>query len=122
MISRCALDENRTIEPHVNRRGETHHTDSAASTVYIRLCNAAKALGYREAWTYSLPEEDGRSIRAAGFVDMGLTTGGEHDRPSRRRRPAVRPEPKRRWRRVLNGEAMPLPVAPAGPLFAEASC
>lgn len=62
------------------------------------------ALGYREVWTYTLPWEGGRSLRAAGFKDMGLSAGGEHDRPSRRRAPAKHPEPKRRWLRVLYEE------------------
>ena len=81
-------------------------TDGVAdgcSELYGAICRAAKALGYCEAWTYTLPEEPGTSLRAAGFVDQGLTAGGEHDRPSRRRAPAIRPEPKRRWCRVLRG-------------------
>lgn len=74
---------------------------NACSKLYGALCRAAEALGYREAWTYTLPHEPGTSLRAAGFEDMGLTSGGEHDRPSRRRAPAKHPEQKRRWRRVL---------------------
>lgn len=73
----------------------------ACTMLYGAMCRAGQALGYREAWTYTLPEEPGTSLRAAGFEDMGLTEGGEHSRPSRPRRPAVRPEPKRRWRRTL---------------------
>jgi hypothetical protein len=72
--------------------------------IYGALCRAALSLGYREAWTYTLPEESGASLKAAGFEDMGLTTGGEHDRPNqakRRRRPAEQPSAKRRWRRIL---------------------
>lgn len=75
--------------------------ENACSALYGALCRAAKALGYREVWTYTLPEEPGTSLRAAGFVDMGLTDGGEWDRPSRRRSAAKRPEPKRRWLRKL---------------------
>ena len=75
--------------------------DNACSALYGSLCRAAKALGYREAWTYTLPGEPGTSLRAAGFIDMGLTSGGEHDRPSRRRKPAVCSDPKRRWLRRL---------------------
>lgn len=82
-------------------RVATDGTPNACSALYGALCRAAKALGYREAWTYTLPEELGTSLRAAGFLDMGLTAGGEHDRPSRRRAPAVRPDPKRRWMRPL---------------------
>lgn len=76
---------------------------NACSCLYGSLCRAAKALGYREAWTYTLPDEPGASLRAAGFIDMGLTDGGEHCRPSRYRKPAKRPEPKRRWLRRLCG-------------------
>jgi hypothetical protein len=74
---------------------------NGCSMLYGALCRAAKNLGYSEAWTYTLPEEPGTSLRAAGFVDMGLTGGGEWDRPSRRRAKAVHSEPKRRWMRRL---------------------
>ena len=84
-------------------RVATEGRKNACSMLYGAICSAARSLGYREAWTYTLPEEPGTSLRAAGFEDMGLTEGGEHDRPSRRRRPAVRPEPKRRWVRFLSG-------------------
>jgi hypothetical protein len=73
--------------------------------LYGAMCRAAKALGYREVWTYTLPEELGTSLRAAGFVDKGLTAGGEWNRPSRARAPAKRPETKRRWLRKLAGDA-----------------
>ncbi|MDB6014787.1 MAG: MPMin1 gp31 [Gammaproteobacteria bacterium] len=76
--------------------------ENACSAVYGALCRASKALGYHEAWTYTLPEEDGTSLRAAGFRDMGMTTGGSYDRPSRAREFPVRPEPKRRWLRRLS--------------------
>lgn len=83
-------------------RVATDGTRNACSMLYGAICRAAKALGYVEAWTYTLPEEPGTSLRAAGFEDTGLSRGGEHTRPSRERAPAVRPEPKRRWRRVLD--------------------
>lgn len=82
-------------------RVATLGAENACSMLYGALCRAAKALGYREAWTYTLPHEPGTSLRAAGFIDMGMTDGGEHDRPSRRRKPAVNSEPKRRWLRAL---------------------
>lgn len=77
---------------------------NGCSMLYGALCRAAQALGYQEAWTYTLPSEPGSSLRAAGFEEMGLTQGGEHDRPNqpnRRRRPAELSTPKRRWRRIL---------------------
>jgi hypothetical protein len=76
-----------------------HH--NACTMLYGALCRAGKALGYTEAWTYTLPEEPGTSLIAANFTDKGVTAGGEHDRPSRRRAPAKRPDQKRRWCRVL---------------------
>jgi hypothetical protein len=74
---------------------------NACSAIYGSLARAAKALGYKEIWTYTLAEEPGTSLRAAGFMDMGMTDGGEWSRPSRSRAPAIRPEPKRRWMRNL---------------------
>lgn len=84
-------------------RVATNGHENACSALYGALCRAAKALGYHEVWTYTLPEEPGTSLRAAGFIDMGMTEGGEHDRPSRYRKPARHPEPKRRWLRKLRG-------------------
>lgn len=86
-------------------RVATDGTKNACTLLYGAICRAAKALGWREAWTYTLPEEPGTSLRAAGFVEVGMTSGGEHDRPSRRRAPAARPGPKRRWMRLLVGKS-----------------
>jgi hypothetical protein len=83
-------------------RVATDGHENACSMLYGALARAAKALGYVEAWTYTLPDEPGTSLRAAGFMDMGLTDGGEWDRPSRRRKAAVRSEQKRRWLRILS--------------------
>jgi hypothetical protein len=82
-------------------RVATDGSPNACSSLYGAICRAARHLGYLEAWTYTLPEEPGTSLRASGFEFMGHTDGGEHDRPSRRRAPAVRPERKKRWRRKL---------------------
>lgn len=98
VISRVAAAENL---PRVTDSDGKEHAAPGCTMLYAALCRAAKALGYREVWTYTLPHEDGRSVRAAGFVDMGFTAGGEHDRPSRRRAPAKHPEKKRRWLRRL---------------------
>lgn len=76
-------------------------TVNGCSKLYGAICRAAKALGYHEAWTYTLPEETGISVLASGFKDMGMTRGGEHDRPSRHRAKARRADKKRRWMRAL---------------------
>jgi hypothetical protein len=99
--SRLWNKQRKIVISRVAVREGTDVRQNACSRLYGSLCGAAKYLGYREAWSYTLPEEPGTSLRAAGFEDMGLTRGGEHDRPSRRRQPAVRPDRKRRWRRVL---------------------
>jgi hypothetical protein len=78
------------------------HAQPYCTMIYAALCRAGEALGYNEAWTYTLPWEDGRSLRAAGFIDMGLTAGGEHSREGRPRAPAVCAEPKRRWMAPLS--------------------
>jgi hypothetical protein len=83
-------------------RTATDGAHNGCSMLLGALARAAKALGYVEVWTYTLPEEPGTSLRAAGFVDMGFSDGGEHHRESRPRRAAVRPDEKRRWRRVLS--------------------
>lgn len=83
-------------------RVATDETRNACSKLYGAICRAAEALGYREVWTYTLPEESTESIRGAGFEDMGITNDNDDgNRPSRPRRSQRRPEAKRRWRRVL---------------------
>jgi len=77
------------------------HAAPACSMLYGAICRAGAALGYREAWTYTLPGEDGRSIRAAGFTFAGETRGGQLDRPGRPRSPVICDEPKGRWFRLL---------------------
>lgn len=82
-------------------RVATMGAENACSMLYGALARAAKALGYVEIWTYTLPDEPGTSLRAAGFINMGLSAGGEHSRPSRYRKPACHPEQKQRWMRKL---------------------
>lgn len=78
------------------------HANNLCSRLYGALSRAAEALGYREIWTYTLPEEPGTSLRAAGFEHMGMTEGGTWSRPSRKRDAPVKGEAKHRWRRILN--------------------
>jgi hypothetical protein len=98
VISRCAIES----------------MPNGCSMIYGALARAAKALGYREVWTYTLPEEPGTSLRAAGFEDMGLSDGGSYDRPCRSRKPPVNGERKRRWRRRLASDGFTLNGAPDG--------
>jgi hypothetical protein len=83
----------------------TDGADNACSMLYGALRRAAKALGYRRLYTYTLESEPGSSLRASGFVvDMVLPPRSTWDTPSRarvqedmfgnQRRPA---ESKIRW-------------------------
>lgn len=72
-------------------------SQNACSVLYGACSRAAKGMGARGLVTYTLQEETGVSLRAANWIDGGLTDGGEYDRPSRERAPALFPEPKRRW-------------------------
>jgi hypothetical protein len=88
------------------------HEAPYCTMIYGSLCRAGKALGYQEAWTYTLPWEKGGSLRGAGFWNMGLTKDGEWSRPSRARNAAICRQPKRRWVRPLTPEAAARIVAP----------
>jgi hypothetical protein len=86
-------------------RVATDGVRNGCSRLYAALARAAEALGYTEAWTYTLPEEPGSSLLAAGFEDMGVTDwNADWDRPARRRPPPRVDGPKRRWRRLLRPE------------------
>jgi hypothetical protein len=88
-------------------------TKNAASMIYGALCRAAEALGYDRVITYTLADEDGASLKAAGFVvDAELAerpswqytgqTRHQVDLFGNDRRP---PGPKVRWVHVLTGHA-----------------
>lgn len=70
---------------------------NACSMLYAACWRAARALGYRRLGTYTLPEEGGASLRAAGWRLVGEAGGGSWDR---RQRPRVDRHPtqgKPRW-------------------------
>lgn len=73
-------------------------TRNACSILYAACWRAAKALGYRKLVTYTLAEEGGASLRAAGWHVVAEQTGGGSW--SRRARPRVDTHPlqaKIRW-------------------------
>lgn len=63
----------------------TDGTKNACSALYGAAWRAAKALGYRRLITYTLPDEGGASLRAAGWKLLGLRGGGNWNVPSRPR-------------------------------------
>jgi hypothetical protein len=63
----------------------TDGAKNACSMLYGAAWRAAKALGYRRLVTYTLPEEGGVSLRAAGWKLLGERGGGNWNVPSRPR-------------------------------------
>lgn len=72
---------------------------NACSRLYGALCRALEAIGYRRAITYTLASENGASLRAANFTEIGPAGGGSWDRPGRRRVDKHPTEPKVLWER-----------------------
>ena len=70
---------------------------NACSMLYAAAWRAARALGYRRLITYTLPEEGGASLRAAGWKLIGEAGGGSWDCPSRPRVDRHPTQTKLRW-------------------------
>jgi hypothetical protein len=66
----------------------TNGTRNACSMLYGACRKAAKAMGHERIFTYTLPEEGGASLRAAGFIldkeSAGNTHKAWHNRPGRK--------------------------------------
>jgi hypothetical protein len=88
------LDDGWTLE--INRTC-TDGYRNANSMLYGACLRAAWALGYRRVVTYSLPEESGASLRAAGFRCMGHCGGGSWNRKARPRIDTHPLQEKLRW-------------------------
>lgn len=75
-------DDGRTAEV---TRLCTDGTRNACSFLYGCAARAAFALGFERIGTYTLPDEGGASLRAAGWHLIGARGGGEWTTPSRPR-------------------------------------
>jgi hypothetical protein len=102
------LDDGYTLEV---TRTCTDGTPNANSMLYGAVTRAAKALGFRKLITYTLAEESGSSLKAAGWEkEADVQPEGSWSRPSR---PRVQvdlfgnerrdPGPKIRWAKQLGG-------------------
>lgn len=58
---------------------------NACSMLYGAAWRAARAMGYARLITYTLPDEGGASLRAAGWKLIGSRGGGNWNTPSRPR-------------------------------------
>jgi hypothetical protein len=75
----------------------TDGTKHAASMLYGAAWRAAKALGYKRLITYTLVEEAGTSLKAAGWKDLYVNSGGSWNVPSRPRVDTAPTGQKRLW-------------------------
>lgn len=73
---------------------------NACSLLYAAAWRAARALGYRRLVTYTLAEENGASVRAAGWRCIGEAGGGRWSRVSRPRVDLHPTQGKLRWEQV----------------------
>lgn len=70
---------------------------NACSMLYAAAWRAARALGYRRLVTYTLAEEGGASLRAAGWRCIGEAGGGSWSRKDRPRVDTHPTQTKLRW-------------------------
>lgn len=75
----------------------TDGSKNACSMLYGAAWRAARALGYKRLVTYTLPEEGGASLRAAGWKMLGQAGGGSWDRKSRPRVDTAPTQAKLLW-------------------------
>lgn len=89
------LDDGFTLEA---LRVCTDGTRNACSFLYAAVARAARAMGYEQIVTYTLPEEGGASLRAAGWtLDSDSAGGGSWSRTDRPRTDQHPTQTKLRW-------------------------
>lgn len=101
---------------------EGHH--NGCSMLYGSAWRAARAMGVTSMDTHTHLDETSASVRAAGWVYGGLTSGGEHSRAKRPRKAAADARPKHRWWAPGSAKAPAEPIPfrptfPAAPVVAE---
>lgn len=87
---------------------------NACSMLYGSCSRAVRAMGAQNLVTYTHHDEPGTTLRAAGWIDGGLTDGGEWGRPSRQRALAIDGAEKRRWFAPWSAMAKRLAAHPEG--------
>lgn len=70
---------------------------NACSMLYGACSRAARDMGAENCVTYTHLDEHGASLKASGWIDDGLTDGGEWNRDARQRALAIDADKKRRW-------------------------
>lgn len=88
----------------------TDGTKNACSFLYATAARIAAELGFTKIQTYILDDEEGTSLRAAGWSMEAETSEGLWDRPARRRDANAPTCRKQRWAKYLgipHTEAVP---------------
>lgn len=88
------LDDGWTLEI---TRVATDGAKNACSALYAASWRAARAMGYRMVVTYTLAEESGASLRAAGYKCVGRAGGGSWSRQGRPRVDKHPTQEKLKW-------------------------
>ena len=88
------LDDGWTLEVS---RCCTDGVKNGCSMLYGAAWRAAKAMGYKRLITYTLPQEGGASLRAAGWRCLGRAGGGNWNVKSRPRVDTEHQQKKLRW-------------------------
>lgn len=78
-------------------RVATDGTRNACSALYGACSRAALAMGALDLFTFIHSDESGHSLKAAGWIRIGESDGGEWGRPSRPRQLALDSRPKVKW-------------------------
>ena len=94
------LDDGKTVEVV---RLCTDGTRDVCSFLYAKAARIAKEMGYEKIITYILSSESGASLRACGWIEDGVTSGGHWSRPARARTTTAPTEPKKRFVKILKG-------------------
>lgn len=95
-------DDGATLE--VIRLCTVDNSPNAASQLYGIARRVAKELGYKRIITYILAEEEGTTLKAAGWTLVRESRGGSWDQPSRRRTDKAPTGKKTLWESILREE------------------
>lgn len=96
------LDDGATVEL---LRVVSDGTRNVCSKAYGWAVREARRRGYSRVITYTLPEEGGASLRAAGFIQDAIVDGGTWHRDKRARNDNHPTGRKVRWIKQLKGQA-----------------
>ena len=100
----------------------TDGSPNACSMLYAAAARAGKAMGFARIQTYILEEEEGVTLRAAGWVCEGVAGGGQWKHTDGKPRRTDQPIGlKSRWAKALNDAAPMIVSVPSNTYESEQS-